>query len=243
MSKVTLSHISSTYASTALHNSNYDAIEAAFDNTLSRDGSSPNFMGANIDMNSHRVINLPYPGSSTEPIRRDDGTALFAPFIASAQSAANNAASSASAAAGSAGSASGYASAASSAASSASSSASAAADSATAAGSAAALAGAPIEVLTSTNRVILLSDKAKTIVVNASGANRTLTLDKSFGTAGNIFYFDIERSPADTSGNEIYLVDLVGNLLGAIASPSNLGMVPSLKVRSNGTYITCRGIN
>lgn len=38
-------------------NSNSDAISAAFDNTLSRDGTSPNTMGADLDMNSNKILN------------------------------------------------------------------------------------------------------------------------------------------------------------------------------------------
>lgn len=57
MAKVTLATITSGYASTEKLNSNFNAIEAAFDNTISRDGSSPNQMEANLDMNGHAIIN------------------------------------------------------------------------------------------------------------------------------------------------------------------------------------------
>lgn len=57
MPKVTLSDVTSSYSSTATLNSNFDTIETAFDNTLSRDGSTPNSMGANLDMNSYKIIN------------------------------------------------------------------------------------------------------------------------------------------------------------------------------------------
>lgn len=40
-------------------NNNSDLIETAIENTLSRDGTSPNSMGAALDMNSHRIVNLP----------------------------------------------------------------------------------------------------------------------------------------------------------------------------------------
>lgn len=39
-------------------NSNSDAIEAAFENTISRDGSTPNQMLADLDMNSNRILNV-----------------------------------------------------------------------------------------------------------------------------------------------------------------------------------------
>lgn len=48
---------------------NNDATEQAMENTLSRDGTQPNSMGANLDMNNNRVINLPAPVGVTEPVR------------------------------------------------------------------------------------------------------------------------------------------------------------------------------
>jgi hypothetical protein len=58
LAKLTLATISSGYASVAAQNANNDLIEAALENTLSRDGTSPNTMGANLDMNSNKVINV-----------------------------------------------------------------------------------------------------------------------------------------------------------------------------------------
>lgn len=40
-------------------NANNAAIEDALENTLSRDGTSPNAMSADLDMNSYRILNLP----------------------------------------------------------------------------------------------------------------------------------------------------------------------------------------
>lgn len=57
-------------------NSNSQAIELGFDNTLSRDGTIPNHMNAELDMNSNHIINLPAPASSEEPIRLGDLTNL-----------------------------------------------------------------------------------------------------------------------------------------------------------------------
>lgn len=86
MPKLILSDLSSlqneTTAITAI-NANYALTETAVENTLSRDGTSPNQMGANLDMNSHRILNLPSPVSSLEPLRLTDldsfinGTATF----------------------------------------------------------------------------------------------------------------------------------------------------------------------
>lgn len=75
MSKVNLDALGSlTNEQTAVTtiNSNSLRIEDAFDNTLSRDGTSPNTMGADIDMNSKRILNLPAPASDNEPARRID---------------------------------------------------------------------------------------------------------------------------------------------------------------------------
>ncbi len=77
MSKVTLSQVgdltNSTTARTTI-NSNTDALQTAFDNTLSRDGSSPNSMSASLDMDSHQIINLPAPGTVNSPARLIDVT-------------------------------------------------------------------------------------------------------------------------------------------------------------------------
>lgn len=47
-------------------NENSRRLEAALENTLSRDGSGPNAMHTSLDMNSNRVINLPVPSSGNE---------------------------------------------------------------------------------------------------------------------------------------------------------------------------------
>lgn len=79
MAKVTLSDVvnlqnESTAVSTI--NNNSDAIATAFENTLSRDGTSPNTMGADLDMNSNRILNLPGPISDQEPVRLGDLSSL-----------------------------------------------------------------------------------------------------------------------------------------------------------------------
>jgi hypothetical protein len=58
MAKLTLATIGSRYASVAALNSNFDLIETALNNTLSRDGTSPNQLTANIDANNQTVLNL-----------------------------------------------------------------------------------------------------------------------------------------------------------------------------------------
>lgn len=72
MTKVTLSDIVNLENQTSVVNTinaNTAVIEAAFDNTLSRDGAAPNQMQASLDMNSNRILNLPPPLSDLEPIR------------------------------------------------------------------------------------------------------------------------------------------------------------------------------
>lgn len=76
MAKLTLSNLSqlSTNEQSAISviNDNTTAIETAIENTLSRDGTSPNTMNADLDMNSNNILNLPYPASDTEPVRLGD---------------------------------------------------------------------------------------------------------------------------------------------------------------------------
>lgn len=71
MSKITLLDLSSAIASSIISavNSNNTALRAALDNTLSRDGTTPNQMQATLDMNSNRIINLVAAVDNTEPVR------------------------------------------------------------------------------------------------------------------------------------------------------------------------------
>jgi|SRR5687768_1343955 len=57
MAKIVLADIVSGFASTAALNANNTAIETAVENTLSRDGTSPNQMLSDLDMNGHRILN------------------------------------------------------------------------------------------------------------------------------------------------------------------------------------------
>lgn len=65
MAKLTLNTIGSRYGSIDALNNNSDLVEAAFENTLSRDGTGPNGMEADLDMNSHAIIN--YTTDLTNP--------------------------------------------------------------------------------------------------------------------------------------------------------------------------------
>lgn len=86
MAKLTLNDITNlsneTSVITSLNN-NSSLIEAALENTLSRDGTSPNTMSSNLDMNSFRVTNLPEPVSNTEAVRLVDLTTTRDNIVAS----------------------------------------------------------------------------------------------------------------------------------------------------------------
>lgn len=58
MAKLTLTDVSAGYLSVATYNANNVLLEAALENTLSRDGTSPNTMSANLDLNSNKAVNL-----------------------------------------------------------------------------------------------------------------------------------------------------------------------------------------
>lgn len=75
MTKITLTDLVNLQNETTTVNavnSNNNIIKLAIDNTLSRDGTSPNQMGANLDMNSNQIINLPAPGTVNSPARLVD---------------------------------------------------------------------------------------------------------------------------------------------------------------------------
>ena len=62
MAKLALSNLASLTSNEASAistiNANNDAIEVALENTLSRDGTSPNVMNADIDLNSNDLLNV-----------------------------------------------------------------------------------------------------------------------------------------------------------------------------------------
>jgi hypothetical protein len=53
-------------------NNNNTRTSLAMEKTLSRDGEGPNHMAADLDMNSQRILNLPFPLDPTEPIRKKE---------------------------------------------------------------------------------------------------------------------------------------------------------------------------
>lgn len=76
LSLTDLANLTNEATAIAAINANSAAIEAAVENTLSRDGTSPNSMNANLDMNSYRIQNLPEPIAATEPVRKGDVESL-----------------------------------------------------------------------------------------------------------------------------------------------------------------------
>lgn len=58
MAKLTLTDITTSFLSKEAINSNNTLIEQAIENTLSRDGTTPNEMGADLDMDSNDIINV-----------------------------------------------------------------------------------------------------------------------------------------------------------------------------------------
>lgn len=75
MTKIVLNSVGDLTDSTtaaSVINSNFDTLEAAFDNTLSLNGLQPNQMLSNLDMNSHRILNLPSPVGIFDPVRLTD---------------------------------------------------------------------------------------------------------------------------------------------------------------------------
>jgi hypothetical protein len=105
MAKLTLTDLASLEnddTAIAAINANNAAIETALENTLSRDGTTPNTMSASLDMNGQTIVNLPTPITDTEPATKgyvddiaglEDSAAITAAVAASAASAAAAAAS------------------------------------------------------------------------------------------------------------------------------------------------------
>lgn len=77
MAKLTLTNVTSFQndnSAVTTYNNNNNSTEVALENTLSRDGTSPNQMNSNLDMNSWHILNLPIPSSDNDPVRLIDLT-------------------------------------------------------------------------------------------------------------------------------------------------------------------------
>lgn len=80
MSKLTTSdlvNLSNETSTVNTINNNFTATEVAMENTLSRDGTSPNAMGADLDLDQHRILNLPTPTAPTDVVRLQDLTLTY----------------------------------------------------------------------------------------------------------------------------------------------------------------------
>lgn len=82
MAKITLNNVTSLQneGSAMLNiNNNSATIAAAVENTISRDGTLPNQMASQLDMNSNRIINLPNATTAQEPVTNSQAVRYDAP--------------------------------------------------------------------------------------------------------------------------------------------------------------------
>jgi len=91
----TVSTITTGHASITALNANFTALKEGFDNTISRDGSSPNTMSADLDLNGNDLNNV----AALKNTSGQDIVALTQGFMNTANTAATNAGNSATAAA------------------------------------------------------------------------------------------------------------------------------------------------
>lgn len=84
MSKITLpdvANLTNEVSALATINGNSATIKTAMDNTLSRDGTSPNTMLSSLDMNSNQILNLPAPTTAGSPLRLQDAFSGTIPLV------------------------------------------------------------------------------------------------------------------------------------------------------------------
>lgn len=95
MTKVDIKRLDSVTANdttaTALINDNFKALQDAVENTLSRDGSTPNFMDADLDLNSYKIINCGEAVEDNDVVTLKYVEEAIGNAAADAQSAANSA--------------------------------------------------------------------------------------------------------------------------------------------------------
>ena len=91
--KASLKTISAGFASNTQLNSNFEALNDKLDNTLSLDGSTPNAMGADLDLNGNNIINVGsfgFEGGETLQDYVDDAAASATAAAQSALDATTN---------------------------------------------------------------------------------------------------------------------------------------------------------
>lgn len=84
MAKLTLSNLSSLQneqSAIATINLNNAYIESAIEKTLSRDGTVPNMMSADLDMNNNQILNVPTPVDPTDVVRKQDMEDALVDFV------------------------------------------------------------------------------------------------------------------------------------------------------------------
>ena len=75
MSKVsvtTLANLENEATAVSVINANFAAVQAAIEKQVSRDGTIPNTMSADFDINGNQILNLPTPVDATDPVRIGD---------------------------------------------------------------------------------------------------------------------------------------------------------------------------
>lgn len=96
MTKVKILRLDSTTendtAATLNINTNFENIQKAIENSLSRDGSTPNYMDADLDMNSYRIINVGTAVDDTDAVSYKQFKEETGAAVASASQAAASAA-------------------------------------------------------------------------------------------------------------------------------------------------------
>lgn len=70
--KPDITTVTSGYQANTALNQNFTNIRNQFDNALSLDGSTPNSMLADFDMNGNKILNLPTPTQPNDPMRKQD---------------------------------------------------------------------------------------------------------------------------------------------------------------------------
>lgn len=84
MAKLVLTAIGSRYGSIDALNANFQAIEDAFENTLSLDGTVPNALEHELDAGSFRIINLAVPVDNSDAATKeyvDNVTSIVADYV------------------------------------------------------------------------------------------------------------------------------------------------------------------
>jgi hypothetical protein len=84
VAKLVLTAIGSRYGSIDALNANFQAIEDAFENTLSLDGTIPNALEDNLDAGSFRIINLAAPVDGSDAVTKaylDDITSSIEDYL------------------------------------------------------------------------------------------------------------------------------------------------------------------